>query len=56
MSLANLYKSFLDDAYHKILKACVEDEAVITLKTIEDSECLLLRVNELFAEVYVEER
>ena len=43
------YEEFLTQIYKKIIEACLEDEAVQTLKILENKDYLLQRVNELFA-------
>jgi hypothetical protein len=50
----NAYKDHLTSTFTKIIEACAEDEAVQTLKILENKEYLVQRVEELFAEIYVE--
>jgi hypothetical protein len=45
----NTYEEFLHQTYRKVLEACLEDDAVQTLKILENKDYLLQRINELFA-------
>jgi len=49
MTNYSTYSEFLNSAYRKILEACLQDEAIDTLKILENKDYLLLRINELFS-------
>jgi hypothetical protein len=53
MSQYTTYGEFLNQSYRSILEACLADEAIDTLKILENKDYLLLRINELFTEIYV---
>ena len=50
------YTEFLSQTYKKVIEVCLEDQAIQTLKILDNKDYLFQRINELTSEIFVQER